>query len=351
MLPVAAAAGAVVTPPPRTGDVPATKRRAVRPEAEADLSQARQGGPAGQAVEAAEAEAPGSQGGGCIGRARARAAGGVPLAPAPKRQRTWKLRHWVVILAAPLLLIAGGAFAYAKLTEPAPTAQVPDIVDRDILAAIGIMKDAGFSVRATPVDNPRPGGTVLTQHPGNGEMLEEGSAVEVTVSKTDALVPEVSTMDVEDAKVELRERGLSVFTVTPDYRDDVDPGTVMSTNPAANYRSRKLDPIELVVATDPHVKVPSVVGVEQADATARAAGARPRRERADPEQQLAAGRHRDQDQPGHRRNRRARRHHHAHGVVGPQAGDRPCRGAHGCRRRHLRPPGPGLRGERRSPPR
>ena len=43
----------------------------------------------------------------------------------------------------------------------------------------------------------------------------------------------------------------------------------MSTNPAANYRSRKLDPIELVVATDPHVKVPSVVGVAQADATAQ----------------------------------------------------------------------------------
>jgi serine/threonine-protein kinase len=41
----------------------------------------------------------------------------------------------------------------------------------------------------------------------------------------------------------------------------------MSTTPAANLRSRKTDPIQLVVATDPHVRVPSVVGQGQASAT------------------------------------------------------------------------------------
>src|SRR5215207_751985 len=269
VLPVAAVAGAVLTPPPRTGDVPVTKRRrfgrkpkptypkldkAAQPVRPLKPPKPKRGARKAAAASAAPA----------LG-----AGGGVPLAPAPKRQRTWKLRHWVVILAAPLLLIAGGAFAYAKITEPAPTAPVPDIVDRDILAAIGILKEAGFSVRATPVDNARPGGIVLSQHPASGDMLEEGSGVEVTVSKTDALVPEVSTMDVEDAMVALRARGFSNFNPVPDYRDDVDPGTVMSTNPAVNIRARKLDPIELVVATDPHVKVPSVVGAFQADATAQ----------------------------------------------------------------------------------
>ncbi len=98
-------------------------------------------------------------------------------------------------------------------------------------------------------------------------MLEEGSTVVLTISKTDAEVPDVTTMDVEIAKVELRKRGFSNFAVTPDYRDDVDAGTVMSTTPAAFLRSRKTDPLELVVATDPHVKVPSVVGQDQASAT------------------------------------------------------------------------------------
>jgi beta-lactam-binding protein with PASTA domain len=43
----------------------------------------------------------------------------------------------------------------------------------------------------------------------------------------------------------------------------------MSTTPVAYERSRKLDPLELVVATDPHVKVPNVVGVDQATATSQ----------------------------------------------------------------------------------
>jgi serine/threonine-protein kinase len=173
----------------------------------------------------------------------------------------------LVIVAAPLLLVAGGIAAYAKLTESGPMVAVPDVTDRDVFAAAAIMDSAGFEVDARFVDNSRPGGTILTQHPTTGRTVEEGSTVVVRVSKTDALVPDVSTMDVEAAKVELRKVGLGTFTVTPDYRDDVDPGTVMSTTPAANLRARKLDPVELVVATDPRVKVPNVVGQDQATAT------------------------------------------------------------------------------------
>ncbi len=172
-----------------------------------------------------------------------------------------------MILAAPILLIAAGVAAYAKLTEAPPTKAVPDVVDRDVFAAAGILHGAGFDIDPHFIDNRRPGGTILTQRPVDGKKVEEGSTVVLTISKTDAEVPDVSTMDVEAAKVELRARGFANFTVTPDYRDDVDPGTVMSTTPAANLRWRKTDPFELVVATDPHVKVPSVVGQDQASAT------------------------------------------------------------------------------------
>ena len=70
---------------------------------------------------------------------------GPPSRP-PKPTRTWKARHWAVILAAPLLVITGGALAYAKLTEHAPIVAVPDVVDTDVFAAIGTLKDAGFEV-------------------------------------------------------------------------------------------------------------------------------------------------------------------------------------------------------------
>ncbi len=266
VLPAAAApsagAGAVVTPPPRTGDAPVVTKRRFR-RAKTTYPKV------AKAPKPLKPMKPAKPKRGARKAAAVAAAPGFPPAPAPKRARTWKLRHWVVILAAPLLLLAGGVAAYAKLTEGGPMLAVPDVTDRDVLSAIAIMHDAGFAVEATAEDSSRPGGIILEQRPTTGHDLEEGSTVMVRVSKTDALVPEVSTMDVESAKVALRKVGLANFTITPDYRDDVDPGTVMSTTPAANLRSRKTDPLELVVATDPHVKVPNVVDLDQATATSQ----------------------------------------------------------------------------------
>jgi len=139
-----------------------------------------------------------------------------------------------------------------------------------VFPAIAIMHDAGLAVEATAEDSPRPGGTVLDQRPPAGQQLEEGSTVKVHVSSTEATVPDVTTLDVGAAKVKLAKSGLGggdTITVTPDYRDDLDPGTVVRTNPAAYLRTRKLAPLELVVAADPHVKVPNVVGQDQASAT------------------------------------------------------------------------------------
>ena len=176
--------------------------------------------------------------------------------------------HWAFILAAPLLLVVGGTVAYTKLTEHAPIVAVPDVVDHDVFAAIGTLKDAGFEVAATAADSPRPGGTILAQRPTNGHQLEQGSTVTITVARTRATVPDVTTMNIDAAKVALAKRGLLNVAITPDYRDDVDPGTVMSTTPEAYQQAMKRDAIEVVVATDPHVKMPMVLGLDQAAATA-----------------------------------------------------------------------------------
>jgi serine/threonine-protein kinase len=190
-----------------------------------------------------------------------------PGAPPAKGDRTWKARHWAVILAAPLLLVVGGAIAYAKLTEHAPMAKVPDVVDRDVFSAASILKSAGFEVDSVAADSSRPGGTILDQDPGNGKKLEQGSTVRLTVSRTRATVPYVVTMGLGDAKVTLAKRGFLNLTVTPDYRDDVDVGTVMRTNPGANLQADKSAAIEVVVAADPHVELRDVVGVDQRTAT------------------------------------------------------------------------------------
>jgi serine/threonine-protein kinase len=190
-----------------------------------------------------------------------------PGTPPAKPERTWKARHWAVILAAPLLLVVGGAIAYAKLTEHAPIVKVPDVVDRDVFSAASILQDAGFEVDSVAADSSRPGGMILAQDPGNGKKLEQGSTVTLTVSRTRATVPYVLGMSESEARAALARKGFNNVTTTPDYRNDVDVGTVMRTNPGAGLQAEKGAALEVVVAADPHLELRDVVGVDQRTAT------------------------------------------------------------------------------------
>ena len=340
VLPAATAVATALTPPPPRPPSPAVERRRFR-RAKTTYPKVAKAAEAGQTPEAAEAA-----------EARARRRRSRPWArrrppgPAPaKRERTWKARHWAVILAAPLLLVVGGAIAYAKLTEHAPMAKVPDVVDRDVFSAASILKSAGFEVDSVAADSPRPGGTILDQDPGNGKKLEQGSTVRLTVSRTRATVPYVVTMGLGDAKVALAKRGFLNLTVTPDYRDDVDVGHGDAHQPRCRTcRPSKSAAIEVVVAADPHVELRDVVGVDQRTATEPPAGRRAGGRGADRQQQDPSGRHGAEVEPGRGHHRGAGRHHHHHRLVGAEAGERRIHGRQERRRRGVRPRGRRLRG-------
>jgi serine/threonine protein kinase/beta-lactam-binding protein with PASTA domain len=205
-------------------------------------------------------------------RARVKTATSPGMAVPSPRPHNWRARHYVVILAAPLLLAAGGVIAYVKLTDHPPIVAVPSVVDRDVFSAIAVMHQQGLLVRGQEADSPQPGGVILAQSPKRGQRLEQGSVVRLTVSSTRATVPDVFSLDEAAARAALAERGLINVTVTPDYRDDLDAGTVVSTSPAPFRKALKNAPLILVVARDPHVKVASVVGLDQATATDRLHG-------------------------------------------------------------------------------
>jgi serine/threonine-protein kinase len=200
-------------------------------------------------------------------RPRRKAAVASPPPRPPTRSRNWRLRHVAVILAAPVLLVGGGAVAYSKIVEHAPVVAVPDVVNHDVFTAVATMRQAGFDTQTVAVDSPQPGGVILAQRPTNGQKAEQGSTVKLTMSRVNATVPDVVSLDETAARSALARRGLVNLTITPAYRDDVHPGTVLSTSPAAFLRVAKTEPLELVVAQDPHVKVANVVGAEQAAAT------------------------------------------------------------------------------------
>jgi serine/threonine-protein kinase len=171
------------------------------------------------------------------------------------------------VLAAPLLLLVGAALAYTKLAERTPIVAVPDVVNRDVFTAVAMMKHAQLEVQAVAADSPQPGGVVLSQRPQNGQKLELGSVVRLTVSRTSATVPDVVSLDEAAARSVLARRGLANLTVAADYRDDVDAGIVVGTSPPAFVQAAKTAPIQLIVARDPRVTLPNVVRLDQATAT------------------------------------------------------------------------------------
>ena len=169
-------------------------------------------------------------------------------------------------LSAPLVLLAGGGFAYFWLSRPNSVA-VPNVVHRDVFTAASTLEKAGFEVDSIVTDNPRPGGVVLAQTPRRGLKVDEGSTVTITISDVKATVPDVVGTSVDDALAALRHVGFVSLQATDDYRDDVEPGTVVGVTPAAFSEASKADPVSVSVARDPHVTVPNLVGVDQATAT------------------------------------------------------------------------------------
>jgi serine/threonine-protein kinase len=188
-----------------------------------------------------------------------------PSSPLASKRR-WRLPHVVALMSAPLVLIAGGGFAYAWLARPQSVA-VPNVVDRDVFTAAYTLEKAGFEVDSIVTDNPRPAGVVLAQTPRRGLEADKGSTVTITISDKVAIVPEVVGATVDDALAELRHVGFTNLPVTDDYRDDVAPGTVVSVTPSAYSETSKTEPVTVSVARDPHVSVPNLVGTDQATAT------------------------------------------------------------------------------------
>jgi serine/threonine-protein kinase len=190
----------------------------------------------------------------------------LPKEPKPPKPRTWRARHLVAVLSAPLVL-ASGAFAYYELTKPASVA-VPSVVHRDVFGAVYTLQRAGFTVHTRVLDDPRPAGFVLAQHPRGGTVAE-GSTVTITLSDVTTTVPDVIGRSETDAAAALHKAGFATVASRDDFRSDVDPGTVVGSTPTAFADAAKADPVTLTVARDPHVTVPNVVAVGQAAATAQ----------------------------------------------------------------------------------
>jgi len=193
----------------------------------------------------------------------------APKLPRQKGKRRWRFPHVAWLVAAPVAvaLAAAGVLAYEAITAK-PDVTVPSVVGRDVFQATAILTEAGFDIEPFVAESPQPGGTILDQRPADGRRIEEGSTVRITVADIAAEMPDVIGFDEGEATAALRDVGIVNVTTTPDYRDDLAPGTVTASDPLAHQRALKSGTVTLTVAADPTVRVPDVRNVDEATARA-----------------------------------------------------------------------------------
>ncbi|MGW6013218.1 Stk1 family PASTA domain-containing Ser/Thr kinase [Streptomyces sp. NPDC055210] len=111
-------------------------------------------------------------------------------------------------------------------------------------------------------------GFVIGTKPGAGTERRGGSAIALVVSKGSPVdVPDVLGDDVDDARQELEDAGLTVEVVSGRITSDYDAGTVAEQTPAADKQATRGDTVKLTVSKGPPlVEVPDVVGDSVDDA-------------------------------------------------------------------------------------
>ena len=181
-------------------------------------------------------------------------------------------RGWGGVIAAIIALGLLGAVVVSVLINTSekkkdtPTVEVPNVVGQSFDAANAALTQAGFTVSRLNDDlSTQTPGTVVGQDPTGGRLADQGSAITLTVASGESVVPNVVGTQYDAAVTQLQRLGLLAARKGVDT-DQVLPGYVLTSDPAANSRVAKGSTITLEVAQTPGVDVPDVRGKSEEEA-------------------------------------------------------------------------------------
>jgi len=147
---------------------------------------------------------------------------------------------------------------------------VPPVTNLPLAEAEKALTDAGLAPRAATVENDDVApGTVVAQNPAPGAQVTKGSPVDLAVAKASGqeLVPDVSGQTLAAAQAALQDAGFRVST-KEQPSNTVERGRVIGTDPAAGTSLKKNAVVTIIVSSGKEqVRVPSVTGQTEADAT------------------------------------------------------------------------------------
>jgi serine/threonine-protein kinase len=189
-----------------------------------------------------------------------------PIEPEPG-SRWWV---WALVLVA-LVAIGIGAF----LLLAGNRVSVPNVVGREASEAADILHDRGLEVAFVNEESDDvPRDEVISQDPGAGEEVREGTTVTVTVSggRGTVPVPAVEGQSREDAERALTEAGFKV-EVEEAFSDSVPAGDVISQSPQGGRQATKGRTVTITVSRGVEgVEVPQLTGLSRDEAEQQLSG-------------------------------------------------------------------------------
>ena len=150
--------------------------------------------------------------------------------------------------------------------------KVPDVVGKTQEDATKAITDAGLTLGAITQEysSSVASGQVVSSDPAAGTSIAHSSAVAIVVSRgrQTATVPDVTGMNVDQARTTLEAAGLKLGTQTQAFSDSAALGTVVSSNPAAGANGvYNGDSVAVTVSKGPeNVTVPDVNGKSEEEA-------------------------------------------------------------------------------------
>ncbi len=184
-------------------------------------------------------------------------------------------KAWLWILLAVIALLIAAAAVYF-LTAGGDEVSVPGVTGQTVAEAEATLTEAGLELGTVTerANSEVTAGEIVEQDPKAGQMVEEGTRINVIVAAAPAgvEVPDVTGSSIAKAKSDLAEVGLT-WRVSEAYDNDVDVDDVIRQSPQAGTRVDEGAEIALTVSlgTEParNAIVPNVVGVT-ADEAAQA---------------------------------------------------------------------------------
>jgi eukaryotic-like serine/threonine-protein kinase len=146
-----------------------------------------------------------------------------------------------------------------------PKATVPDVVGMDYADAVDALNEVNLEARKRAVFSNKPEGQVVAQNPPSGEVVDEGTAVVLRVSKgkQTVAVPDVLDQTEASARSELQAAGFEVQAVQAPS-DSTPEGFVSAQSPDPGTEAPKGSTVTITVSTGPSsAMVPNVVGEQR----------------------------------------------------------------------------------------